>query len=788
MVSSQLDNGNGNEMKIGVFVCHCGFNIGGVLDIPRILEHFSNQEEYPNVQIFEHKYFCSDAGLVELKKQVKEHGINRIVIAACSFKLHGELFRSVAEELGINRFHVEFANIREQNSWVHAHYKKEATDKAIDQINMAIAKVKLAMALQPINSPVKQAALVIGGGVAGMKAALAIANSGYKTYLVERQPTIGGHMALFDKTFPTLDCSICVLGPEMVHVKEHPNIELYTYSEVEKVSGYSGNFSVQVRKKARHVIESNCAGCYDDCTSVCPVSVGDRFYPRNAIYVPYPQAVPLIPVIDTENCIHCRACELGCTRDAIDFDQEDEILTLNVGTILVATGFESFDPTIKGEFGYGVYPNVITGMEMERLLNPYGPTEGVIVNPATGASPKNIAYILCVGARDEKIGRPWCSRVCCNYSIKQSVQIKERVPDADIAVFYTDLRATGKGCEEFLNRSRSEFRVRYIRGRVSRVKRDDEDPERLVIEGEDTLVQKAFEYKADIVVLSTAMSPPHDTHELAKILNISTGADGYFLEDHLKMRPSQSSVKGIFLAGVAQGPKDIPESIAHAESASSKAIAMMAKGYIELDPRKIQYDEEKCLKCKLCVQICNFGALEFRDGKVEIFTPNCAGCGACQAMCPSGALYIPGFTKDEIVVQIDAALKEKKIQPTIIAFLCNWCSYAGADLAGTAKMQYPPNARVIHVMCTAMIDPLYVFHAFAKGADGVLIAGCYSQDCHYNTGFMKAETRSEAIKMILKSMGVNPERFMIESVSAGEGAKFKDLITSFTEKIKQIED
>nr|MDO8085671.1 hydrogenase iron-sulfur subunit [Candidatus Sigynarchaeum springense] len=772
-----------SKERIGIFICHCGFNIGGVLDIKRIIDHFSRKDTYPDVAITEHKYFCSDAGLGQMKHDIKELGISRMIVAACTMKLHGELFKGVAEEMGINRFLVEFANIREQNSWVHARQPAEATDKAIDQINMAIQKVRLAIALDVTTSPVTRAALVIGGGVAGIKAALALGDAGIKTWLVERQPTIGGHMALFDKTFPTLDCSICVLGPEMMHVKEHPNITLLTYSAIENVSGFTGNFIARIRKKARLIDEKKCAGCFNDCCDVCPVDVDDIYYPRRAIYVPYPQAVPLIPVIDAEKCIHCRACEIGCQRDAIKFDQQDEVVEIQAGAIIVATGYEAFDPAIKREFGYGVHVDVITGMEMERMLNPYGPTGGTIIRPSTGEKPASIAYVLCVGARDDKVGNPWCSRVCCNYSVKQAIQLKERVSDARIQVFYTDLRAAGKGCEEFLNRARSEFGIVFTRGRVSRIVKADED-DRLVLEAEDTLVQKQIACPFDLVVLATSMVPPRDTRDLAKILNISTGADGFYLEDHLKMRPAQSTLRGIFLAGVSQGPKDIPESIAHAESAASKVIGMISKGFIEIDPRKIHYDQDKCIKCKLCTQICSFGALEFKNDRVELILPNCTGCGACQAMCPSGALFIPGFTKNEILTQIDAATREKKMSPLIIAFLCNWCSYAGADLAGTAKMQYPPNARIIHVMCSAMVDPLYVFTAFVKGADGVLLAGCYEQDCHYSTGFAKTRARGDAVRAILEQMGIAPHRFVVESVSAGEGKKFQELIEHFTERLR----
>lgn len=771
--------------RIGVYICHCGFNIGGVIDIPAVMEHFSRKDVYPDVEIVDHKYFCSDAGLKDLKSHVKETGITRIVVAACSLKLHGELFRGVAEDTGVNRFLVEFANIREQNSWVHAHQPGRATSKAIDQIDMALAKVRLAAALDMQQSPVTKACLVIGGGVAGIKAALAVADAGFTVHLVERQPTIGGHMALFDKTFPTLDCSICVLGPEMVHVKEHPNINLITHARVDRIDGYSGRFKATVTRKARYVREENCAGCFNDCCDPCPVDAGTTFFPRKAIYVPYPQAVPLIPVIDMDTCIHCRACELGCQREAIDFSQQDTLETFDVGTIIVATGFEAFDPAVLPELGHGSHPDVITGMDMERLLNPYGPTRGSIVKPSDGTTPASIAYLLCVGARDEKIGNPWCARVCCNYATKQAVQLKERVPGVDITVFYTDLRASGKGCEEFLNRSRTEFGVHYIRGRAARVLQDEAGTG-LMVQAEDTLVQRPVEKHVDLVVLATAMVPPADTREVAKILNVATGSDGFFLEDHLKMRPSQSTIKGIFLAGVAQGPKDIPESIAQAESAASKAIAMMVKGFIDIDPRKIEHVPEKCIKCKLCTQVCSFGALDFVDDHVEVFKPNCTGCGACQAMCPSNALHIPGFTKDEIIDQIEAALDEKTEDPAIIAFLCNWCSYAGADLAGTAKMQYPSNIRTIHVMCSAMVDPLYVFTAFARGADGVLIAGCYEQDCHYTTGFAKTMTRSKAIKEMLPAMGIDPSRLLVDSVSAGEGKKFQALVAGFVADLRRL--
>ena len=771
------------KLKIGLYLCDCGKNISGVIDNEKLIKHF---EKYSDLHVFRDQYLCSELGLTKIIDEIKENKVNHVVIAACSFKLHGLLFRKTIEKAGINRFLISFANIREQNSWVHYDEPDKATRKAIDQINMAIEQVRLLEPLEVQYSDITPSALVIGGGIAGIKAALAIADTGNKVYLVEKEPTIGGHMALFDKTFPTLDCSICILGPLMTEVKDHPNIELLTYSTVESVNGFIGNFDVSIKKNPRFIIEDDCVGCFDICREVCPIDIEDTFFPRKAIDVPYPQAIPLFPNILEEFCVGCKACAQACgDRNAIDFDQKSEIINIKVGSIIVATGLKPFDPSILGEYGYEKYSDIITTMQMERLFNSDGPTNGKVVRPSNGEPPKKVSFVLCVGSRNKKIHREYCSLVCCNVAIKQAILLKKENPEVKINIYYTDIRAVGKNCEEFYNRAREVFGVRFIKSNISAILKSDTSDD-LIIRGEDIIEDALFENKTDLVILAIGIDPAEGTDELSKILNISQDPYGFLLEKHLKVNPSETLVSGIYLAGAIQGPKDIPNSIAQAESAAAKAIALITRGKVELDPHVVCFDKEKCDLCRLCENICIYNSLKIEQKELKIIPANCTGCGACAAMCPYDALYIPGFRKAQISAQLKSVLSEKKESPLIIAFLCNWCSYVGADLAGTSKIIYPTNIRTVHVMCTAMLNPSLVFESFFYGADGVLIAGCYPQDCHYETGFTKAETRYESIKEMLAEANINENRVRIVSISAGEGEKFAKIIKQFKEELTNL--
>ena len=771
-------------MKVGLFICDCGKNISGTIDTKRVEEHY--KKNYPEIEVFGDQYLCSELGVNKISDEIKEKGIDRVVIAACSFKLHGSLFQKTIEKAGINKFLISFANIREQNSWVHPNQPENATIKAIDQIKMAVEEVKLLEPLEVQYAPVTKSTLIIGGGIAGIKAAMVIADAGYKVYLLERDATIGGHMALFDKTFPTLDCSICILGPLMSEIKDHPNIELLTYSELESVDGYVGNFKASIIMNPRFIIEENCVGCIDICREVCPIDIESTFFPRKAIDIPYPQAIPLYPNILEDYCIGCKACALACDRDAIDFEQNSKKINIEIGSIIVATGFKTFDPSLLGELNFQKYSDVITTMQMERLLNNDGPTRGKIVRASTGLPPKKVSFILCVGSRNKVIGREYCSQVCCNLSIKQAILIKKENPDVEINVYFNDIRAVGKNCEEFYNRARETFGIRFIKSNIASIIKSDTSDD-LLIRGEDIIEDALFENKCDLVVLSVGIEPAEGTVELSQMLNISLDQNGFLLEKHLKVHPSETSVNGIFLAGVIQGPKDIPNSIAQAESAAAKAIALISRGKVELNPHIVYFDEAKCNLCKLCENICNFNAISLSKEKLTLTQANCTGCGACAAMCPEDALYIPGFRKEQISAQTKSILSQGKSEhPLIVAFLCNWCSYMGADLAGTSKITYPSNVRSIRVMCTAMLNPSLVFETLLQGADGVLIAGCHEQDCHYDTGFIKAKTRYESMREMLIHAGINENRLKITSISAGEGERYAQVITEFKEQLEEL--
>ncbi len=769
--------------KIGIAICHCGLNIAGVLEIKKIQDFFKKDK---SLYVFEDNYLCSDAGLKNVDEIIEEQKISRVVIAACTIKLHGEMFREHFEKIGISRDLVAFVNIREQNSWVHSKEPSLATQKAIEQIQAKIKYVQLLSPQQRINVPVTQNALVIGGGVAGIHGALAIANAGYHVYLVEKDSTIGGHMALFDKTFPTLDCSICILGPIMNEVKEHSNITLLTYSEVTEVSGYIGNFSVKIKKKARYVDMENCVGCFDLCNSVCDVFLPGRFFPMHAIDVKYPGAVPLVPVINMEYCTGCGACEIACDRDAIIYDDKDKFEEINVGAILVATGFTDFDPTGLREYKYTKNPNILTALEMERMLNPEGPTKGKISVPSTGLPPKKIAFALCVGSRNKNIDREYCSNVCCMYSIKQAILIKERVPNSEIYIFYNDVRANFNMGENFYNRAREELHIHFQKGTISDIQsingEDDLEPT-LKIFAEDTMEGVRVEDEFDLLVLATGMDPSEDSKQISNMLNISKDPYGFLMASHLKVRPSQSSLQGIFLAGTVNGPKDIPSSILQAESAAVKMVSILNKDELEIAAVKVQLDEDKCDLCRLCVDVCDYQALSIDNKKLILNPANCLGCGACAAMCHTSALWVPGFSSEQIERQLDSFLANKSQAPLIISFLCNWCAYPGADLAGTNKIQYPTNIRVIRVNCSAMVNPSWVVKALLEGADGVLVVGCYEQDCHYTTGFTKAKTWHEGTLEILKELKIDPNRVRLENISAGEGKKFADIVFDFSNSL-----
>jgi heterodisulfide reductase subunit A len=648
--------------RIGVYICHCGTNIAGTVDVAALREYAAT---LPHVVVArDYKYMCSDPGQELIKTDIAENGLHRVVVAACSPHLHEHTFRSACEEAGLNPYLCHMVNIREHDSWVHT--GPAATEKAKDLLRAAVQRVVWNEPLERRQIPIRQSVLVVGGGIAGIHAALTLANAGKKVYLVEREPSIGGHMAMFDKTFPTLDCAACILTPKMTAVKSNPNITLWTYSEVISVEGYVGDFRVQVRRKPRYVIEDLCVGCLE-CVEACVYKqpkFADEFNlglsKRKPIYLPFPQAVPQVVLIDPETCIEFKSgkCKKTCVeacgeRNAIDFNQKETIETIEVGAIILATGYQTFDASRISYYGYGTYPNVYTALEVERLINASGPTGGELVL-RDGRKPRTVGIIHCVGSRDEHTNR-WCSRVCCMYSLKLAHLVKERT-GAEVYNFYIDMRTPGKGFEEFYNRVAEEG-VHFIRGKVADVYPANGDGQ-LTLKVEDTLLGQVRKIPVDMVILAVGLEPRADATEVRRMFNISCSSEGWFLERHPKLAPVNTFTDGIFLAGCCQGPKDIPDTVAQAGAAAAEAFQLLDLGAIEMEPNTAYVLEEVCSGCKTCVGLCPYNAISFLADKhvAHINEALCKGCGTCVAACPSGSIRQHLFEDEQIFEEVHGIL------------------------------------------------------------------------------------------------------------------------------------
>jgi len=659
--------------KIGVFACHCGTNIKATIDVDKIIEMAKSE---PGVACSaDYPYLCAETGQNLIINAIQEHGLTGVVVCSCSPRMHEATFRKAVSKAGLNPYMIEIANIREQCSWVHKDMDK-ATDKALVLARAAIAKVHLNTPLFPDESAVTKRALVIGGGIAGISVALDVAEAGFEVDIVESTPSLGGKMAQLDKTFPTLDCSACILTPKMVDAAAHDNINMYTYSEVEKVDGFVGDFSVTIRKKARSVDMSKCTGC-GNCWEKCPMkripsefdcSLGNR----TAIYVPLAQAVPNVPVIDRNNCIKfktgkCGLCEKVCPPNAIDYEQKDEMFTQKYGAIIMATGFETIPLNKFGEYAYGDSKDVITSLEFERLTNAAGPTGGELKRLSDGRKPKSITFIQCVGSRDTtERGKPYCSKICCMYTAKHAILIKDKYPDIDVNVFYIDVRTPGKNFDEFYRRAAEEYGVKYIKGQVGKVV---DNGDSLWLQAVDMLDNKKVEISTDMIVLATAIEPVSGAKKLAGKLAASIDTNNFMTEAHPKLRPVESPTAGVFLAGCGQGPKDIPETVAQAGAAAAKVIGLLAKDKLLTNPCTATVDAHFCNGCSACHHVCPYDAISYDNfeinnhGQIDIsriaFVNKalCQGCGACIVVCPPGAMDLLGFSNRQLMAEVDAVCR-----------------------------------------------------------------------------------------------------------------------------------
>lgn len=664
--------------KVGVFICHCGENISATVDCEKVAEEIGKMEGVECST--DYKYMCSEPGQSLIKQAIKEKGLTGVVVGACSPRMHELTFRKACSTEGMNPYMCEIANLREHCSWVHE--KNDATtEKAIDLVRMQVEKVKKDKPLKTIKVPITKTAMVIGGGIAGIQASLDIANAGQKVILVEKDPSIGGHMSQLSETFPTLDCSRCILTPRMVEVAQHPNITLYTFAELEHLEGFIGNFKATIRLKAKSVDHSICTGC-GLCTTKCPSKkipseFNEGLGTRTAIYTPFPQAVPNKPVVDKAHCNYyqkgkCRVCEKVCPTGAIKFDRPDELITVDVGAIVLATGFNVLKTDFFPEYGYGTHPDIITGLQFERLASASGPTLGEIRRPSDGTIPKKIVFIACAGSRDPAKGIPYCSKICCMYTAKHAMLYQHKVHDGESYVFYMDIRAGGKNYEEFVRRAIEDDGVNYVRGRVARIY---EKNGKLMVCGVDTLLDaKPVEIEADMVVLATAGVSSSGSEALAQKMHVSYDQYKFFAEAHPKLKPVETNTAGIYLCGACQAPKDIPESVSTASGAAAKVIGLFSNDELTREPtiavvnRIPTHDISTCVGCFMCETVCPYHAIEREEIKdrngnliktVAKVNPGlCQGCGTCVAFCRSKAIDIQGFSNEEMFAEVMSLLED----------------------------------------------------------------------------------------------------------------------------------
>ena len=658
--------------RIGVFVCWCGSNIAATVDVKRVAEAVRTE---PGVVFStDYQYMCSENGQALIRQAIHEHGLTGVVVCSCSPRMHEATFRKTATLAGVNPYMVEIANIREQCSWIHKDMP-EGTEKAIILARAAIAKVNLNAPLTAGTSPVTKRALVIGGGIAGIQTALDVADAGYEVDIVEKAPTIGGRMAQLDKTFPTLDCAACILTPKMVDAAQNEKINIISYAELDSLSGYVGNFTAKIRKKARYIDETKCTGC-GVCTEKCPSRKGLSEFnmglnTRGAIYIPFAQAIPNVAVIDAKNCLHfrtgkCGLCEKNCSAGAIRFDQQDEMLERRYGAIIVATGFKPIDASAFDEYAYTQSKDVVTSLEFERIMNAAGPTKGQLVRPSDGKHPREIVFIQCVGSRcsqDAVKGKPYCSKICCMYTAKHAMLVREKYPDVKVHVFYIDARTPGKNFDEFYRRAVEQYDVDYIKGMVGKV---SVEGDHLHVQGSDLLANEQVHIQADMVVLATAIEPDPTARAIGTMLTASMDTNDFFTEAHPKLRPVESPTAGIYLSGVCQGPKDIPETVAQAGAAAAKVIGLLSKNSLTCNPCVAHADELLCNGCSQCERVCPYGAISYEDREVRgpefrgvkrvavVNEAVCQGCGACTVTCPSTAMDLKGFSNNQIMAEVDA--------------------------------------------------------------------------------------------------------------------------------------
>ena len=764
-----------DNLKVGVFLCECGGNISDVVDLDEVRSALDVEvvEQFENL--------CSLNGRKLIRDAIIEHHLDRVVVAACSPVSHERTFRDYVKPL--NPYLMDMANIREQCSWVHDD-KQKATQKAITLINASIEKVKQSDEVNPIYCQIPEEVAVIGGGIAGMNAALSLAKQGKKVTIIEQSPSLGGYMAKIGKVFSPVkiaeECGMCLLNPILNDLVWNENITVLTNSKVIDAERHAGTYNLIVEQSPRFVDVDKCIAC-GQCVDVCEIEVPDDWNEglstRKAIYRPFGQSYPEAYVIDPDACTKCGDCMRQCMMKAIKLKRKPEKFPLQVGSIIVATGHQLFDPDKRPDYSYSRHPDVITQMELGRIMGVNGPTKGEL-RKSNGEIPKRVVMIQCVGSRDEKPdGHRYCSKICCSVASKNANIIKHKYPDTDVVVCYTDVRTPGM-FEKYYKHTQ-ENGVRFLRGRPGEVGVKGDD---LIVRVENTVKGEFEEIEADMVVLSTAMEPSEGTKEIAEILNIGTTEDHFIKESHPKIKPVTTDVQGVFVCGTAQDPKDITDSIMQATSAASK-VSEYNYGGVEIEPFIADINPDKCQLCGDCIEKCKFKALSIVDDALVLDPMSCDGCGKCLTVCRHGAININGNIDEKISATIDGVLSKKQEgERTILVFL-DTIGYTAADNIGVNRISYPESIHIIKVHSVNRVRPSHIKHALENGADGVFI-GEFPGDLMYD----EVERKIERVKTNIANLGENPDRLAFSKVYIPYFEGLARKLNDFDEKIEQLNE